>query len=264
MAAVPTILAAADPLILVPITDVRKSSLNNQDLSRAFESQIELRRTPVALAFVEVAPEGIPQSSVIAPSACSYWRLGERGVFYAPADRHMECAVGAMTMGFDLPESRQPEAAALVGTMVQLDYFGQEEATRLPSVAKPHSGIVYGPLSQFPLPPDLVIFALTPVQAMLLAEATGDVALTGEGLTALGRPACAAVASAANAGKPRLSLGCIGARTYLGLDADLALLVIPALELELAANRLATLAHANRELAAFHQGQQARFPVEAF
>ena len=32
------------------------------------------------------------------------WRRAEAGVFFAPAVRHYHCAVGAMTMGFDLPE----------------------------------------------------------------------------------------------------------------------------------------------------------------
>ena len=84
------------------------------------------------------------------PSACTFWRQAERGLFYAAADRHQECGVGAMTMGFDVPAERMPAAMDLIGTMVSMGYLDMAETAHLPMVQKPHQGILYGPLASFP------------------------------------------------------------------------------------------------------------------
>src|SRR5262249_457026 len=158
----------------------------------------------------------------------TFWRRAEAGVFFAPAEAHYECPVGTMTMGFQLPADRMPRAEALVSAMVGLEYLGAEEAERMPSVAKSHTGVLYGPLAGVPGDPDVVVLLLTPRQAMLVAESAGSLSLRDTpGLAAMGRPACVAVARAANSGAPHLSLGCIGARTYLELEEDLELIALP-------------------------------------
>jgi uncharacterized protein (DUF169 family) len=233
--------------------------LDNVSLARLFAEELELGRPPVGLTFVESRPDGVPDAGA-APSACTFWRRAEGGVFFAPGVAHYECPVGAMTMGFSLPEEQAPRAEALVRTMVQLEYLAAEEVAQMPAVGKPHSGIVYGPLAALPLEPDVVVLTLTPAQAMLVAEAAGSLAQREvPALTAMGRPACSAVARAANTGLTHLSLGCIGARTYLELADNQALVLLPREALQVTADRLGTIARANRELAAFHSGQKARF-----
>ena len=75
----------------------------------------------------------------------------------------------------------------------------------------------------------------------------------------MGRPACAAVAWSANQDTVALSLGCIGARTYAEVPDDRAIVVIPGAALDAVADRLGTLAKANRDLAAFHQKKKADY-----
>jgi uncharacterized protein (DUF169 family) len=234
--------------------------MTNDEIVSLFAAELDLRRPPVALAFLEAPPPGVPANPAPVPSACAFWRRAEAGVFFAPAEAHYECPVGTMTMGFPLPADQMPRAEALVNTMVGLEYLRAEEAARMPAVAKSHKGVLYGPLAGFPVDPDVVLLFLTPRQAMLVAESAGSLALRDTpGLAAMGRPACVAVARAANSGAPHLSLGCIGARTYLELEEDLELIALPRAALADTASRLATLARANRELAAFHRAQKARF-----
>jgi uncharacterized protein (DUF169 family) len=234
--------------------------MNNDEIALLLAAELDLRRPPVALSFLEAAPPGIPADPAPVPSACTFWRRAEAGVFYAPGTAHSECPVGTMTMGFPLSAEQMPRAEALVNTMVSLEYLGSEEAASLPAVARPHNGILYGPLASFPVEPDVVVLFLTPRQAMLVAESAGSLALRETpGLAAMGRPACVAVARAANSGEPHLSLGCIGARTYLELEEDLELIALPRAALAATANRLSTIIRANQELAAFHAGQKARF-----
>ena len=56
-----------------------------------------------------------------------------------------------------------------------------------------------------------------------------------------------------------MSLGCIGARTYVELPDDRALLVLPGEALERTAERLPGLARANAVLARYHGEKKARF-----
>ena len=65
---------------------------------------LHLDRPPVGLAFVGAVPETIPPLLHSAPSACSLWRSAEQQTFYAAANAHLNCPVGAMVMGFKLPE----------------------------------------------------------------------------------------------------------------------------------------------------------------
>ena len=56
-----------------------------------------------------------------------------------------------------------------------------------------------------------------------------------------------------------LSLGCIGARTYVKVPDDRAIVVLPGAALDGVVDRLGSLAKANRDLAAFHQKKKADY-----
>lgn len=250
--------------MIVPSTREFVDQMDNRRIADVLTTELKLERPPVALAFAERRPDGIAGSGGPAPSACTFWRRGQTELFYATAEEHYECPVGAMTMGFELPPEQGPRAEQLVGTMVELGYFGMEEVAHLPSVRRPHAGIVYGPLAEFPLPPDAVVVQVTPFQAMLLAEASGGATLReSPGLAVMGRPACAVVARATNEGAATLSVGCIGARTYVELPDDRGLLVLPPEALERTVERLPSLRRANEELAGYHRGQKERIEAAA-
>ena len=95
---------------------------------------------------------------------------------------------------------------------------------------------------------------------MLLAEASDAVTLREQpGLPTFGRPACAAVAWTANKNDVTLSLGCIGARTYVEVPDDRAIVIIPGGALDQIASKLGSLAKANRDMAAFHQQRKSDY-----
>lgn len=234
--------------------------MDNQTRARTLVDELNLERTPVAMAFVDGPPAEVAMVTATEPSACTFWRQAEQGLFYATADRHLECGVGTMTMGFEVPEDRMPAAMELIGTMVNMGYLDSAETAHLPMVRKPHRGILYGPLATFPLEPDVALAIVSPAQGMVLAEASDAVALRPQpGLPTMGRPACAAVAWSANQGDVTLSLGCIGARTYVEVPDDRAIVMIPGAALDQVADRLGALAQANRDLAAFHQKKKADY-----
>ncbi len=230
-----------------------------QDLAQRFSEYLQLQHRPVGLAFVEEIPEQIPHTARRVPSACTFWRMGEEGVFYAGAEDHQECPIGMLTMGFPMPASDQQRAQDLVQTMASVQYFSPAEVSALPVVKQPHLAIVYGRLDQLPVKPDVVLCILHTQQAMLVAEALGQVNWLQSGQAAFGRPTCGVIPRTLQTGETSLSFGCVGARTYIDLSPAELVLTIPGEKFAGLVDTLQTIVSANAALAPFHQQQKARF-----
>lgn len=231
------------------------------DVTKRFTDALQLRHMPVGLAFVEEVPESVQHVATRVPSACTFWRLGERGVFYANADDHQECPIGMMTMGFTMPESAQQRAQDLVQTMASVQYFSPSEVSALPVVDKPHQSIIYGRLDQFPVEPDVVLCVLDTQQAMLIAEALGSVNWLQSGQSAFGRPTCGVIPRTLKSGETSISFGCVGARTYVNLTPGEVVLTIPGEKFVELVESLETIASANAALAPYHEQQKTIFGV---
>jgi uncharacterized protein (DUF169 family) len=232
--------------------------MDRDQLSRRIQSALGLDVDPVGIAFVTTPPAGVRAFDGMVPSTCAMWREAEKGVFYAPAESHFNCAVGSLVMGFELPEKVHANLMGAVGSMVENGYLAEHEPSAIPSVTKAKSGIVYGPLSEFPVEPDLVLMWLSPRQAMIFSEAAGnaDWASTGDGKT-LGRPACAALPAALNGSRPVLSLGCTGMRTFTQIAEDRLLAVVPGTEAAEVVASLESTAESNRKMQQIYDGQLA-------
>jgi uncharacterized protein (DUF169 family) len=232
-----------------------------QELAKRFAEYLQLKHVPVGLTFVEQVPESIQHTATQVPSACTFWRLAEQGVFYANGEDHQQCPIGMLTMGFTMPESAQARAQELVQTMASVQYFSPAEVSALPVVKKPHQSIVYGRLDQLPIEADVVLCILDTWQAMLVAEALGQVNWLQGGQSAFGRPTCGVIPRTLLTGETSLSFGCVGARTYVELTPGEAVLSVPAQKFVDLVERLQIIASANAALAPFHQQQKALFPA---
>lgn len=221
------------------------------------QHSLGLPRPPIGLAFVTEPVPGVGQPDTAVPSACSFWRMAERSVFYASEDEHLRCPIGVMTMGFQTPPEGQPDAQAIVKTMCDLGYITPDEAASIPSVPRGHKGIVYGPLAQMPVEPDVALFFVKPGHAMLLAEASDSFNWTGEGIRAFGRPTCAAIPVAINSAKASVSMGCVGFRVYTDIPDDEIMFAFSRPELQSLLGRLDTILAANSALEEFHTSRRA-------
>lgn len=224
-----------------------------RQLSESLRKALELPYPPVALKRVPGPPDGVPAASQRVPSACSFWRLAEQRVFFASAESHFGCPVGAMVMGFELPPSKVEELMGLVGDMCKGSYLDEAEVPNIGKFETAARGVVYGPLADFPLDPDVVLVWTTPAQAMVLQEATGATCW-GSNLAGglFGRPTCAALPTAVAAGRATTSLGCIGMRTFTRIPDDYALVAIPGSGLPALAGRLRTISEANARMREFY------------
>jgi len=216
---------------------------------------LNLSSPPVAIAFTDEAPAGVPHVSATEPAGCGYWRRAAGGeVFYTVADDHKNCPVGAHTHNVPLSPAEQRELMGLVETMVGLRYLKMADVPQIPTRRTPLAVAVYAPLDAAPIAPDVVLVRGNARQLMLLAEAAqaADVAPT---TPAMGRPTCAVVPQAINSERASASFGCIGNRVYTGASDDDAYFAIPGPQLRLVEEQLAVIVRANRELETFHRSR---------
>lgn len=226
-------------------------------IAERIQSLLGLEAPPVGLSLMRARPAGVRVACEAVPSSCALWRHAEEAVFYAAAEQHFNCPVGALVMGFRLPEAVQERLGSLIDMMCECGYLDPEEAASVPSMPTPSAGILYGPLAALPAVPDVVLLWLTPQQAMLYSEAVGTASWAQEPMSATGRPACAALPLAVQGGRPMLSLGCIGMRTFTQVADDRLLAAVPGGKLEKLVAGLERIVEANQAMQSFYERHQA-------
>jgi uncharacterized protein (DUF169 family) len=218
----------------------------------ALADLLQLQTPPIAIAFVDSPPEGVPRVASPDPAGCGYWRRAAAGeVFYTVADDHKMCPVGAHTHHVSLSSSEQDELMGLVKTMVGLSYLKMEDVPKIARRSTALQTAVYAPLSRSPLPPDVVLVRGNARQLMLLAEAAEHAGVAGSS-PAMGRPTCAALPEAINTSRTAVSFGCIGNRVYTATGDTEAYFAIPGKHVPALERSLAVVVAANDALATFH------------
>jgi uncharacterized protein (DUF169 family) len=228
---------------------------NWKALEEKITAVVKPRRRPVAVSFLESEPAEVPKFEGTEPSGCSFWRLAAAGrTFYTLPEHHFNCAVGAYTHNIALSPERLKETEQTLKMMFELGYVKPEEVPQTPRLERGPKAIVYSPLGDAPGEPDVVLFALKPVGAMLLGEAAQRAGV-GAGAPALGRPTCMALPAAFKHGTIA-SLGCIGNRVYTGLQEDEMYVVVRGKDLASVADALDTIGDANFALERYAQGRR--------
>ena len=227
--------------------------MDNVKIDREISSAFGLDIPPVAMAFVEDPPQGIELMEEEVPSFCTFWRMAEKKVFYAPANRHYNCPIGAMILGIEMPKEVQEQLGGLVKKMCECSYLSEEEPANIPTLSQKLSGVVYGPLKDFPMDPQLILMWLKPSQAMIYNEVLGCCKWSGSMESmALGRPARAVIPSTLNNSSSGMSLGCTGMRTFTEVSDEQILITLNGKEIDSFLTNLATTVSANKEMEEFY------------
>jgi len=223
-------------------------------LQTEFTSLLQLKRPPVAVSFLDKAPEGVERFAGSSPAGCTFWRLASEGrVFYTVASDHYNCAIGSHTHNFPLPPELAKGAEQTLGMMFQLEYVRPSELPQIPQLASTPAAVLYAPLGHTPVAPSVVLFWCPAGSAMLLHEAATH-AGSGGVLPILGRPTCMALPAALQKGTVA-SLGCIGNRVYTGISDDEMYFAVPGADLERVAQSLKVVAAANAALSQYARGR---------
>lgn len=226
-----------------------------KQLEQMISAAAKLAKRPVAVAFVDAVPAGVRKFEGTEPSGCSFWRLAASGrTFYTVPENHFNCAVGAYTHNIALSPEREKETEQTLKMMFDLGYVKPEEVPQIPRLPKAPAAIVYAPLGETPVTPDVVLFACKPSAAMLLNEAANRAGVAS-GSPALGRPTCMALPASLQHGAI-LSLGCMGNRVYTDLGEDELYLVLRGKDLPAVADALGIITNANAALNEYAKGRR--------
>ncbi|MGH7364033.1 MAG: DUF169 domain-containing protein [Candidatus Methylomirabilales bacterium] len=224
-------------------------------IERRLSDALRLRRRPVAVTFGESPPAGVPRFAGTEPSGCSFWRLAAAGrTFYTVPRDHYNCAIGSYTHNIPLPPDRARELDQTLTFMAGIGYLRMEEVPGISRLPRTPGIVIYAPLGDTPVHPDVVLFAGRPGRLMLLQEAAlrGGV---GVQPSSLGRPTCMALPAALASGVVA-STGCVGNRMYTDLGEDELYVAVPGRDLARLAEAVQTIADANARLAEYHRGRR--------
>ena len=222
-----------------------------RDLSAAFG----LGRRPIAISFRDTAPPGVARFSGAEPSSCSFWRLAAQGrTFYTVPGDHYNCAIGSHTHHIDLPKERAGELDQTVSLMTQVHYIRIAEIPGFARLPKTPGVIVYAPLGDTPVDPDVVLFLGRPARIALLLESAMR-AGAGAKTSFLGRPTCSALAATLTDGIV-VTTACIGNRLYTDLGDDELYAAIRGKDLARVAAEAQTIAAANQQLSDYHRARR--------
>lgn len=226
-----------------------------RSIEKHLTTQLSLTHRPVAVTSLTHAPDGIDKFEGVQPSGCSFWMLAAGGrTFYTVAADHYNCAIGSHTHNMPLPPDRAHELDDTLGFMTGIGYLRMEEVPEIPRLPDTPGVVVYAPLGDTPVDPDVVLFWGPPGKVMLLQEAAIRAGVAAQ-LSTLGRPTCMVVPAALSHGVVA-STGCIGNRVYTGLDESDLYVAVPGRDLHRIADEAATIASANAALLEYHEGRK--------
>jgi uncharacterized protein (DUF169 family) len=220
-------------------------------IAQTLADSLQLSQPPIAVCFADSVPPGVKTFSGAVPAGCRFWQEAAAGVFSTQMQQHDLCSIGIYTHNLEMSPGTETDLGDALKVFGDLGYVRPEDIPLIPVLKQKTRVIVYGPLAEVPLAPDVVLLFVKADQTLILSEASQQME---NGLPpAMGRPACAVVPQAFNTGRTALSLGCCGARAYLDvLTPEIALYAVPGAKIGEFTERVAALAKANGVLTQFH------------
>ena len=232
-----------------------------RSIERRLSETLRLQRPPIAVTFRDTPPAGVAKFTGTEPSGCSFWRLAAGGrTFYTVPSDHYNCAIGSHTHSIPLPRERAQELDQTLSFMTGTGYVRMEEIPGIPRLPQTPGVVIYAPLGDTPVDPDVVLFAGRPGQVMLLLESAIRAGVAAQ-VPFLGRPTCMALPAALAHGVVA-STGCTGNRVYTDLGEDELYVAVPGKDLARVAEEAQTIVAANAELTEYHRGRRQALATE--
>jgi uncharacterized protein (DUF169 family) len=230
-------------------------------IEQRLQDPLGLQRRPVAVTFRDTPPAGVAKFTGTEPSGCSFWRVAAGGrTFYTVPSDHYHCAIGSHTHHMPLPPEHAQELDETLSLMTSVGYLRMAEVPEIPRLPQTPGVVIYAPLADTPVDPDVVLVAGRPGPLMLLLEAALRAGV-GSRVPLLGRPTCMALPAALAHGVIA-STGCIGNRVYTDLGDDELYVAVPGRDLARVAEEAQSIAAANATLSEYHRGRRQALATE--
>lgn len=184
------------------------------------------------------------------PAGCVFWIKGATESFATVAADHANCSVGSFTHGFLTLE----EAAAKddVCAVLESGWVDVASVQTLPRVTEKPETVVYGPLANTVIAPDVVMLRVNALALMTIKDAIPDMRIEG-------KPQCHIVAIAKEQNQVAASVGCALSRARTGMRPDEMTCTIPGAKLAAVVEALEAAAGLNRMMASYAAADAKRF-----
>jgi len=231
-------------------------------LSATISDALRLGPPPIAITFAAEAPAGVPAfdaplsapaddgRSGRVPAGCVFWMKGADRTFSTVAEDHGNCSVGSVTHGFKTLD--EVSGNSDVATLLESGWVTMDVVPQIPVVTEKPGAVVYGPLSETPVDPDVVLLRVNGKQLMTISDAW-------PGLRIEGKPQCHIVAIAKEQGEPAASVGCALSRVRTGMNVTEMTMAIPGPRLAEFAESLERTASVDNVVARYAADDAARF-----
>jgi uncharacterized protein (DUF169 family) len=199
-------------------------------LAAGLSDALNLTAPPIAITFSGDAPAGVdpfdePMPDATpdgrtgrVPAGCVFWFRATDRTFSTVAADHANCSVGSMTHGFTTLD--EVAGNADVAALLDAGWVTMDVVPQIPVVRDRPGVVTYGPLTETPVDPDVVLLRINAKQLMVLADAL-------PGLRIEGKPQCHIVAVAKQHGEIAASVGCALSRVRTGMPATEMTCAIP-------------------------------------
>jgi uncharacterized protein (DUF169 family) len=233
------------------------------DLGRRLTAALGTEVPPIAITFAAEPPAGVAAFDDPMPAphevdgrtgrvsaGCVFWMKATDRTFSTVAADHANCSVGSLTHGFKTLDevASNADVSALLGSgWVTMDVVPQ-----IPVVTARPGAVVYGPLAETSIDPDVVFLRITARQLMVMSDAL-------PGLRIEGKPQCHIVALAKERGEVAASVGCQLSRVRTGMANSEMTLAIPAARLAAVVEAVETTSACDGVVARYASEDMGRF-----
>lgn len=231
-------------------------------LAGELNALLGLQTPPLAITFSNDVPPSVAQfeSHVPKPMAdgrtgkvpagCVFWMEAAHKTFTTQPEDHGNCSVGSLTHG--LKSLQEVAGNADVAAILESGWVTLDVVPLIPVVKEKYNHIIYGPLADTPVNPDLVFLRINARQAMILSDAV-------PGLKFEGKPQCHIIPMAKEHNTVAVSVGCMLSRVRTGMSNNEMTCAIPADRLGEVVGLLKSTAIADNAVAAYASRDAARF-----
>ena len=220
---------------------------------------------PIAITFAETVPQGILAFDEPMPApnptdgrtgrvsaGCVFWMKSTQRTFSTVAEDHANCSIGSLTHGFKTLD--EVTGNSDVAALLESNWVTMDVVPMIPVVKEKPGVVVYGPLADSLIDPDVVLLRVTGRQLMLLSDAL-------PGLRIEGKPQCHIIAAAKEQDEVVASVGCQLSRVRTGMSNAEMTCAIPASRLTEVIAKLKATARADNAVARYAAEDASRFRI---
>ena len=145
---------------------------SHPETAQSLTESLVLTQPPIAVCLTDSVPAGIENWSGHVPAGCRFWQEAANRVFVMSAGDHDLCSIGLYTHNLDMAPAAATDLGDALKVFAQLTYVRDEDVAAIPVLASKPKHVIYGPLAEIPVSPDVVLLFVRADQTLILSEAS--------------------------------------------------------------------------------------------